>query len=216
MRTLTQTLNANGSDKGTVMESGEAHGYSPHYEQWFEPLRNMPIRLLEIGVCDPRMPGASLRSWYEYFTEARIFGYDIIDATPFGNDRVSTFIGDQSSPDDMRRFIESHGGDFDIIIDDGSHIDAHQQASLQFFFDHLKPHGQYIIEDMQVSPNTLGLMEALRDGRYRRRPPLLRWLPSGPWRHRPLMEPSVAERIQAQTESVEILCNNKLARIIKR
>jgi len=72
------------------------------------------------------------------------------------------------------------------------------------------------VEDMQVSPNTLDLIQVLRDGRYRRRPPLLRWLPSGPRRHKPLMGPSVAERIQARTESVEILCNGKLARIIKR
>lgn len=216
MRTLTEIFNANKSDKGTVMEGWEAHGYSPHYEQWFGPMRDEPIRLLEIGVCDPRMPGASLRSWYEYFTEARIFGYDITDASQFDNDRVSTFVGDQSSVNDMKRFIETHGGGFDIIIDDGSHIDAHQQASLEFFFDYLKPRGQYIVEDMQVSPNTLDLMRAFEGGWHRRRSPLVKWLPRRSRHEVPLLGSRAAQRIQAQIESVEVLCDDKLARIVKR
>ena len=213
---LTEIFNTNRSDKGTVMAGWEAHGYSPHYEQWFGPMRDRPIRLLEIGVCDPRMPGASLRSWYEYFTEARIFGYDIVDASQFDNDRVSTFIGDQSSVDDMQRFIETHGGGFDIIIDDGSHVDAHQQASLAWFFDYLNPCGQYIIEDMQVSPKTLDLMQAFREGHYRTRSPLLKWLPRGSRHEAPLLGSDVAQCLQAQIESVEVLCDDKLARIVKR
>jgi hypothetical protein len=51
MGTLTEIMNANNSDKGTTIRW--AHNYTAAYERWLEPLRNEPIRLLEIGVCDP-------------------------------------------------------------------------------------------------------------------------------------------------------------------
>ena len=217
MRTLTEIFNENFSDKGTVMEGWEAHGYSPLYEQWFDPIREQPIRLLEIGVCDPRKPGASLVSWYEYFPTAQIFGYDIVDATEFDNDRIKTFMGDQSSPTDLQRFVDMYGGDFDIIIDDGSHIDAHQQARLAFLFQFVKPGGQYVVEDMQVSPNTLEVLKEIQKRRYSPRN-YVRQLVSR-LRHtapRPLVPQSALRRIQANTTSVDILCNDKLGRLVKR
>lgn len=53
MPTLSEIMDMNRSDKGTAI--GDAHGYAPVYERWFEPIRNEPLRILEIGVCDPRM-----------------------------------------------------------------------------------------------------------------------------------------------------------------
>lgn len=216
MRTLTEIMNANRSDKGTVMEGWEAHGYSPYYEQWFESLRDEPIRLLEIGVCDPRMPGASLVSWYEYFQKAQIFGYDIVDATRFDNDRITTFRGDQSSRKDLERFLQVHGGDFDIIIDDGSHLDAHQQTSLAVLFDQVRPGGQYIIEDMQVSPGTLRLMRDLQSGEFDAGTPHSRWFTWKSWRSGRHLSRRVLEAVAAHVEAIQILCDDKLARIVRR
>jgi hypothetical protein len=160
--TLTQIMNANRSDKGTL--KGAGHSYTLVYEQWFESIRQEPLRVLEIGVCDPRRPGASLQSWHEYFPNATLYGYDIEDAHRFDNDRIVTFIGDQSNPADLARFIEFSGGEFDLIIDDGSHLSRHQQASLAFLFPYLKPGGQYIIEDLHCSPNTLGMLCRMHPG----------------------------------------------------
>jgi hypothetical protein len=216
MRTLTEIFNSNMSDKGTVMEGWEAHGYSPFYERWFEQLRDQPVRVLEIGVCDPRQPGASLVSWYEYFPRAKILGYDIVDSTRFDNDRIATFMGDQSDSADVARFLSLHGGDFDIVIDDGSHMDAHQQASLGFLLDQVKPGGQYIIEDMQVSPNTLQLMKDLQSGYYGHGATLARWAWRRVQRRAPLLSRRALAAIQAQVASVDLLCDNKLARIVKR
>jgi hypothetical protein len=152
-RTLTEIMNANRSDKGTVIR--EAHSYTLAYEEWFGPLREQPLRLLEIGVYDPAAPAASLKSWYEYFPHATIYGYDIIDTHHhFDNDRVTTFVGDQSNPADLAQFVKSSGGGFDIIIDDGSHNDRHQQTSLAYLLPHLKPGGQYIIEDLRVAKHS--------------------------------------------------------------
>lgn len=160
MKTLTEILNANLSDKGTTF--GEAHGYSTTYEKWFSPIRDAPIRLLEIGICDPRKHGASLVSWYEYFPSARIFGIDVVHAEEFNNDRIVTFVGDQSNRMDLGVFIALHGNEpFDIVIDDGSHDDAHQQISLGYLFKHVKAGGMYIIEDMHVSPRTVELLDTI-------------------------------------------------------
>ena len=55
---------------------------------------------------------------------------------------------DQSNPEQMNRFMAQVGGDFDIIIDDGSHIVAHQIISFKTLFPYLKSGGIYVIEDL--------------------------------------------------------------------
>lgn len=224
MRTLTEIMNEGGSDKGTVMVGWEAHGYTPFYEQWFEPVREEPLRLLEIGVCDPRKPGASLNGWYEYFPSAQIFGFDIVDASRFDNDRIATFKGDQSSAEDMAKFIKEHGSGFDIIVDDGSHADQHQQASLGFLFDHVRAHGQYIIEDMQVSPDTVQLMLGLQHRLgapawqriFKDRAHVLRDIVLNGRDAPRHLSREVISHLGQEIESIELLCDSKLARIVKR
>ena len=58
-----------GTDKGVT------HSYLGVYERLFEPKRDSPIRLLEIGICT----GGSLLAWAEYFTspETEIVGLDV-------------------------------------------------------------------------------------------------------------------------------------------
>ncbi|MCX2933911.1 class I SAM-dependent methyltransferase [Mycobacterium sp. CVI_P3] len=230
--TLSEIMDTNRSDKGTA--TGEAHGYTAYYERWLEALRNEPLRVLEIGVCDPRMPGASLKGWYEYFPHAKIFGYDIVDGHRFDNDRVVTFVGDQSDRRDLERFVEFSGGEFDVIIDDGSHRAMHQQVSLAYLFPHLKPGGQYIIEDMHVAPNTVRLLRgmqrnlpgdrtsgsdlarrikafttAARDG-------ALLFPVFGVWPRAPYIAPHEVEEIRTNTTRLDLVCDNKLARFIKK
>ena len=233
MRTLTEIMNTNRSDKGTVM--GEAHGYTPVYERWLEPIRNEPLRVLEIGVCDPRMPGASLKGWYEYFPKATIFGYDIVDAHRFDNDRIATFAGDQSDRADLARFVEFSGGEFDIIIDDGSHKAMHQQVSLAFLLPHLKPGGQYIIEDLHVAPNTQHMLRGMQPDLPGERTPgsglgkrvraffSLARQGNGIdfaifkfWPFRPYISSQEIDEIHRGTERLDLACDDKLARFTKR
>mgnify|MGYP000504091436 CR=1 FL=1 len=48
-------------------------------------------------------------------------------------------------------FIKEHGGNFDLIIDDGGHHTIHQQISLGFLFKYLNSGGTYIVEDLHTS-----------------------------------------------------------------
>jgi hypothetical protein len=218
VRTLTEIMNTNQTDKGTVM--GEAHSYTPRYERWFSSMRDKPLRLLEIGVCDPRFPGASLQGWYEYFPNATIFGYDIVDAHHFDNERIHTFVGDQSSPADLTRFAEFSAGAFDIIIDDGSHQDRHQQASLAFLFPHVKPGGQYVIEDLHVSPNTLHMLRRMQRGlpgeRLGGKARLLSVARALSSQRSPYISTGEIDGIVRDSDSLDLVCDGKLARFSKQ
>src|SRR5882762_3410482 len=58
------------------------HFYTPVYHSLFAHLRDKPIRLLEIGVGGynfPKVGGASLSMWADYFPQGHILGIDIVE-----------------------------------------------------------------------------------------------------------------------------------------
>jgi hypothetical protein len=130
-----------------------SHWYTSHYAWHFAPLRTREITLLEIGIGGHGVPdagGASLRMWKHYFPRGRIFGLDIFDKRALDEPRIKTFRGDQSDPDCLRGILDCIGTP-DIIIDDGSHINAHVLASFRVLFPALAAGGIYAVEDMQTS-----------------------------------------------------------------
>jgi len=121
-----------GTDKATF------HGYCPFYEQH---LPAAPKRLLEIGVKD----GASLRMWREFYPEAEIVGIDINPPIAIAGCTVLQM-------DATDTVALATLGQFDVIIDDGSHLTSHQQiAFTQLYWVQLKPGGWYVMEDVHTS-----------------------------------------------------------------
>lgn len=51
----------------------------------------------------------------------------------------------------MNNFIEVSSGNFDIIIDDGSHWPQHQIISFETLWKAVKPGGMYIVEDIETN-----------------------------------------------------------------
>lgn len=131
-----------GSDKHR--EGGHAYGHS--YHEMFRALRYRPIKLLEIGV----LSGASLTAWRAFFPRATIVGCDIRPKAHFSYRRVRTCLTDQSKPADLAALAAAEGP-FDVIIDDGSHVNAHQITTFHSLFEHLRDGGTYVIEDTQTS-----------------------------------------------------------------
>lgn len=130
-----------------------AHGYLPHYDAHFAPLRGQPIKLLEIGIGgyhDPKDGGTSLRLWQDYFAHGQIYGLDIHEKSHHDSARIKTFQGSQADPAVLDRVMAEIGTP-DIIIDDGSHINEHMIASFQMLFPRLKNGGIYAIEDINTS-----------------------------------------------------------------
>jgi hypothetical protein len=62
-----------------------------------------------------------------------------------------TFIADQSRRDQLQKFIDKFGGNFDVLLDDGGHSMDQQQISLGYLFKFVKPGGYYILEDIHTS-----------------------------------------------------------------
>ena len=73
--------------------------------------------------------------------------------------------GDQSSRDDLERFLSEHDVEFGLVIDDGSHASSHQQISLGSLFRRVEPGGLYVIEDLHWQPfsETPTTLEILRE-----------------------------------------------------
>ncbi len=132
---------------GKTDKAMDGHGFTELYEHIFHPLKDSPIKIFEIGILD----GGSLILWRDYFPNARIYGIDVVDKSNLDSERIKTFVANQANRDQLDAFIDKHGGDFDIILDDGGHKMEQQQKSLGHLFKYVKPGGYYIIEDVHTS-----------------------------------------------------------------
>lgn len=141
MKTLDEIGLKHGTDKSSLH-----HDYLRRvYEPLFAPLREQKIALLEIGV----QFGFSLRTWREYFPNAKIAGIDIAKAYA-PDPGIEYHIGNGADPSFITEFLKRQG-EFDIIIDDGSHYANHIIASATYFWGAVKPGGFYIIEDLHCA-----------------------------------------------------------------
>lgn len=142
-----------GTDKNTI------HSYGDIYERVFEPYKDSASKILEIGFdC-----GASLQAYSDYFTNATIYGIDIKDARNESvkqNKKVLTHIGDATLPDTINHFPY----EFDVIIEDGSHLPEHQIQHFKDYNKFVKPGGIYIIEDIHQDHFEKVKREVKQDG----------------------------------------------------
>jgi hypothetical protein len=129
------------------------HGYVPHYQRLFSPIRKRKLTVLEIGVGgyeDPGSGGESLRMWRDFFPNSKVYGIDIFDKHKLNGRRIKTFRGDQSNAAFLTGLVSDIGRP-DIVIDDGSHQPRHVIASFEVLFPLLSDHGYYAIEDLYTS-----------------------------------------------------------------
>lgn len=136
-----------GSDKWASF-----HWYTPHYERHFAPLRDRPVRLLEIGIggYEADLGGSSLKMWKRYFHRGLIYGLDLHDKSALNESRLTALTGDQSDPRGLIELAKRYGP-FDIVIDDGSHVNEHVHTSFGVLFPYVRDGGLYVIEDLQTS-----------------------------------------------------------------
>lgn len=128
------------------------HEYTPVYVELMRTARRKPVRLLEIGVGGfAGAPGGeSLLMWASYFLEGRIYGIDVYDKTALSGGRVQVLQCSQADAPKLTA-LALELGPFDFIIDDGSHLNAHQIETFGILWPHLKDGGAYIVEDTQTS-----------------------------------------------------------------
>lgn len=126
--------------------------YFPVYDKILSEYRNKTINVLEIGVLD----GGSLELWHRYFgPNALIVGIDNhLQSNSKGLDFDTPMIqfrkGDQSDSVFLQSIIDEFK-EFDIIIDDGSHVCQHVITSFNKLYGSVTKNGMYIIEDAHTS-----------------------------------------------------------------
>lgn len=131
------------------------HYYTDMYDNILQSKVKTYENIFEIGIGNDRLmkpltnqnyrAGASLRMWRDYFINANVYGCDILPEVIFEEERIQTFVCDQScvkSLTDLMNRIPNP----DLIIDDGSHILEHQIISFKTLFPYVKD--IYIIEDV--------------------------------------------------------------------
>ena len=139
MPTLDEIARKYGTDKAT-----DVHSYTITYDQLFAPIREAHINLLEIGVYK----GASIRTWEEYFPNARITGVEIEACHDKFSSKTTIIKADALSAAEMVMVAYAEGP-FDIVIDDASHEHADQMAAFYTIFPkYMNPGGMYFIEDL--------------------------------------------------------------------
>lgn len=131
----------------------ETDKWSLYLDEWdrvLKPYREKEINLLEIGVQN----GGSLEIWGKYFRQAKkIVGCDIDENCRhlrYDDPRISVIIGDINS-EEIGYLISQQSENFDIIIDDGSHLSSDIIKSFVHYFTRLNNEGLYIIEDLHAS-----------------------------------------------------------------
>lgn len=142
------------------------HFYTPFYYEMFKDKRNSIKKVLELGIghyknmqnveviYDPGLKryyhkGASLKMWRDFFPNAEVYGADRVPESMFSDERITTFLCDETKKEDLVKLIEQTGSDIDIFIDDGSHHLEDQIFACLTLMPLLKEDVIYIIEDVR-------------------------------------------------------------------
>lgn len=152
--TLVELFNSKGysfypTDKNTV------HSYLDVYDKLFSSYKDEEFSFLEVGVRE----GGSIRLWGDYFSRAKIYGYDIVDGAYKGifNERTSYIVKDIN----LLTEEEISSLQIKIALDDGSHILEDQINFVKKFHPNTLKGGMLIIEDVQNIDSSKEHFEAL-------------------------------------------------------
>jgi len=142
---MASTKGALDASKYDTDKAAHTH-YLRNYEEYFRPLLDRDIRLLELGV----LHGGSLQLWRDYFERGLVVGLDLNPVRvddPTG--RIRVYQGGQQDTELLDRVARECAPEgFDVIIDDCSHVGDLARVSFWHLFEHhLKPGGLYVIED---------------------------------------------------------------------
>ena len=141
--TLRELGSVNGTDKA---DCHEYHGesYLDVYAKYLESRRHTLKSVLEFGVYN----GSSLRTWRDYFSQAKVYGVDIDPSINKSHgERVEVITASQADP----AVLELVPGEVDLIIDDGSHLVDHIVTTFKLWWPRLSRHGFYVIEDLETT-----------------------------------------------------------------
>lgn len=124
------------------------HRYSGFYREQLSRLGAVR-RVVEFGV----LGGASIRWLRALYPAAEIIGIDRAAPEPgWPRDGAIRYLtADQADAAALVRALDAAGPPFDLLIEDGSHLPAHQARCLVLGLARLRPGGLYLAEDLHTA-----------------------------------------------------------------
>lgn len=124
--------------------------YIDVYDHLLNEYKDKVLNYLEIGIQN----GGSLEIMAKYFSQPQhIIGCDInpdCSSLVFSNPVIQVVVGDANSDQIQERILDI-AGNFDVIVDDGSHTSSDIIKSFFRYFPFLNDDGIYIVEDLHCS-----------------------------------------------------------------
>ena len=122
-----------------------AHGYARIYEKYLKERKDKNLNIIELGS----FYGNASAAFYFYFKNSKIYSVDINpDMYLYRSKRLKNFFTDTSSRSSIVKNILSRNIEFDLIIEDASHMLKDQIISLFILFKNLKSGGLFIVEEI--------------------------------------------------------------------
>ena len=122
-----------------------AHGYAKIYEKYLKERKDEYLNIIELGS----FYGNASAAFYFYFKNSQIYSADINpDMYLYRSKRLKNFFTDTSSRTSIEKNILSRNIEFDLIIEDASHMLKDQIISLFILFKNLKSGGFFIVEEI--------------------------------------------------------------------
>ena len=156
------------TDKSPYNTDGNLHkhAYTSIYNLLFSNIRYNNLRIGELGILENH----SMLSWREFFPNAKLYGFEWFDsrldkAIRDSIPNCSYFKMDVTNPLSIEEGLLYSGGDFDILMDDSTHVFEDQIKFINVAYKHLKPGGFLIIEDIlaAIAKNPTRLFIVIKD-----------------------------------------------------
>ena len=139
-------------------DKSKTHNYHLIYGSLFKK-RTEVKKVLEIGLGTNNenvisnmgkygKPGASVKAFRDFFSNANIYGADIDKEILFKEHKISTFYVDQTNINTLNKLFKKIGNNFDLIIDDGLHASNANISVILSSLEFVKKNGYLIIEDI--------------------------------------------------------------------
>jgi hypothetical protein len=133
----------------TKTDKNTTHSYIRLYENLLNKKKETAKNILEIGIDR----GGSIKLWSEYFTNAIIYGLDIMDINDVwdgikNKNNIILYTSLNAYDPIFVNNIFMNKIKFDFMLDDGPHTLESQKIFINNYFKKLNKNGKLIIEDV--------------------------------------------------------------------
>jgi cephalosporin hydroxylase len=142
---LEEIVDNSRTDKNT------SHSYLPLYQKLLINKKETAKNVLEIGI----QQGGSIKLWSDFFTNANVYGLDIIDSDSIweeikNNEKIILYTSTDAYNNDVfiTHFLNKKI-EFDFILDDGPHTLESMKQCINLYSQIMTNDGILIIEDVQ-------------------------------------------------------------------